>query len=150
MNNNLPHWITELNRRLPDLLENLSTGVPGQYRYCAKGDLIPPGSRAGLGFICFAAKTAMRCGIWDRLPEDHRKQWACFIQGFQLPSGSQGNGMFRDPTIEHLGGVELQTILPFSFQVARSAPTQLATPMGRDTSSDQHVTGNGRASTLRA
>ena len=99
----LPKWVFDLRDRIPTLLQSYSAGPPGWYRLCTNGDLLPPGPHAGLGFSCYAAKVAVQCGLWDKLPEDQRAAWIQHIQGFQLPPGSPHHGMFCDPWVESHG-----------------------------------------------
>jgi len=74
-------------------LQKMQEGLlPGRYRFCARGGLVPFAGQEGLVSTAFAGKILWNTGLWDKIAPVEQQAVIDFISSFQ-----EEDGFFRDP-----------------------------------------------------
>ena len=92
-------------------LEKMNSGLqPGRFRFCEKGGKIPVNGKLGQMTTCFAIKTAVQCGLWNKWKNQQKKGSIKFIKNFQNKSG-----YFVDPWLTKSCKIGIKDLMKHVF-----------------------------------
>ncbi|MBF0420136.1 MAG: hypothetical protein HQL78_08225 [Magnetococcales bacterium] len=95
-------WLSGLTDTIGEFMATLTIpGPAGRFKPCIKG-ACGAGTKAALGFSCFAHKIYYSLGLWPRLPPRDQQEWLTFIQSFQDAHGNPPNAFIDTALIEEI------------------------------------------------
>lgn len=105
-------WLSGMTDTIGAFMQALHIPGPiGRFKPCLKGSS-SAGTKAALGFSCFAHKIYYSLGIWPQLEPQDQQEWLAFIQSFQNAHGKPPNAFIDNALIE-----EIPLPLPLGVQL---------------------------------